>query len=86
MKYLAGIRFDMDADGGCTLAFKPCTPEGLDWAKAEYKSVRGLIKSEWHRTADGIELKVTVPANMKATVEWGDTVQELNGGTHTVRL
>ena len=86
VKYLAGIRFEMDADGGCTLAFKPCTPEGLDWAKAEYKSVRGLIKSEWHRTADGIELKVTVPANMKATVEWGDTVQELNGGTHTVRL
>ena len=86
VRYLAGIRFEMDADGGCTLAFKPCTPEGLDWAKAEYKSVRGLIKSEWHRTADGIELKVTVPANMKATVEWGDTVIELNGGTHTVNL
>lgn len=86
VKYLAGIRFEMDADGGCTLAFKPCTPEGLDWAKAEYKSVRGLIKSEWRRTDGGIELKVTLPANMKATMEWGDTVQELNGGTHTLRL
>ncbi|MBP5505739.1 MAG: family 78 glycoside hydrolase catalytic domain [Bacteroidales bacterium] len=86
VKYLAGIRFEMDADGGCTLVFKPCTPEGLDWAKAEYKSVRGLIKSEWHRTASGIELKVTVPANMKATVEWGDTVKELHGGTHTVQI
>ncbi|MBQ6080873.1 MAG: family 78 glycoside hydrolase catalytic domain [Bacteroidales bacterium] len=82
VKYLAGIRFDMDADGGCTLAFKPCTPEGLDWAKAEYKSVRGLIKSEWHRTADGIELNVTVPANMKATVEYGGKIIETTGGTH----
>lgn len=86
VKYLAGIRFEMDADGGCTLAFKPCTPEGLDWAKAEYKSVRGLIKSEWHRIAGGIELKVTVPANMKATVEWGDTLKELGGGTHLLNI
>lgn len=86
VKYLAGIRFEMDADGGCTLAFKPCTPEGLDWAKAEYKSVRGLIKSEWHRTAGGIELKVTVPANMKATVEYGETVKEIGGGVHLLKL
>ena len=82
VKYLAGIRFDMDADGGCTLAFKPCTPEGLDWAKAEYKSVRGLIKSKWHRTAGGIELQVTVPANMKATVEWCGFKKEISGGIH----
>lgn len=86
VRYLAGIRFEMDADGGCTLDFKPCTPEGLDWAKAEYKSVRGLIKSEWHRTAGGIELKVTVPANMKATVEYGDTVKEIGGGVHFLKL
>ncbi|MBQ1169123.1 MAG: family 78 glycoside hydrolase catalytic domain [Bacteroidales bacterium] len=86
VKYLAGIHFDMDADGGCNLAFKPCTPEGLDWAKAEYKSVRGLIKSEWHRTAGGIELKVTVPANMKATVEYGETVKEIGGGMHVLKL
>lgn len=86
VRYLAGIRFEMDADCGCTLAFKPCTPEGLDWAKAEYKSVRGLIKSEWHRTAGGIELKVTVPANMKATVEYGETVKEIGGGVHLLKL
>lgn len=86
VKYLAGIRFEMDADGGCTLAIKPCTPEGLGWAKAEYKSVRGLIKSEWHRTAGGIELKVTVPANMKATVEWGGFKNEISGGIHNYNI
>lgn len=86
VRYLAGIRFEMDADGGCTLAFKPCTPEGLDWAKAEYKSVRGLIKSEWHRTAGGIDLKVTVPANMKAMVEWGGFKKEISGGIHKLNI
>ncbi|MCR5547583.1 MAG: family 78 glycoside hydrolase catalytic domain [Bacteroidales bacterium] len=83
VRYLAGIRFEMDADGGCSLSFAPCTVEGLDWAKASYHSVRGLIGSKWERTDRGIELSIVVPANTKATVEYGGRVQEVGGGKHT---
>ena len=86
VKYLAGIRYEMTPKGDCSLTFAPCTVEGLDWARASYKSVRGLIKSEWHRTAGGIELEVTVPANMKAKVVYGDSSTEIGGGRHTLKF
>ena len=40
----------------------------IDWAKAQYDSVRGPIASHWRRDADTFELNVTVPANTSATV------------------
>lgn len=86
VKYLAGIHYEMTPGGDCSLTFAPCTVEGLDWARASYKSVRGLIKSEWRRTAGGIELEVTVPANMKAKVVYGDSSTEIGGGRHTLKF
>lgn len=40
----------------------------LTWAKTRYRSIRGLIRSEWERTADGLTLVVAVPVNTTATV------------------
>ena len=82
VKYLAGIRFDMDAEGGCTLSFEPFTAGGLDWAKASYKSVRGLIEAEWHRAPEGIIYTVTLPANIQATVRYNGREEIVGGGTH----
>mgnify|MGYP002624474052 FL=1 len=86
VKYLAGIHFEMDADGACTLSFEPCTPEGLDWAKASYHSVRGLIESSWQRTADGILLNITLPANTVARVVYGGQELSVGGGKHSLQL
>ncbi|TWT83654.1 Bacterial alpha-L-rhamnosidase [Planctomycetes bacterium CA13] len=42
--------------------------QGLDSAHGSYDSIRGMIESQWKRSADGIELNVTIPANTTATV------------------
>lgn len=86
VKYLAGIRFEMDAEGGCELAFEPFTAEGLDWAKASYKSVRGLIEAEWQRTPKGILYTVTLPANTRATVRFGGRQEMVAGGKHSFTI
>ena len=38
------------------------------WAKAEYDSIRGPIKSDWSVENGKITLKVTIPPNTTATV------------------
>lgn len=42
--------------------------EPIHWVKAHYDSIRGRIASDWRRTADKFELRVTIPANTTATV------------------
>ena len=83
VRYLAGIRFCMDEQGGCSLSFKPFAPEGLDWARAEYKSVRGIVRSGWKRVPGGIRLDVELPANLCATVEYGGETRQVGGGRHS---
>ncbi|MGI6300558.1 MAG: alpha-L-rhamnosidase C-terminal domain-containing protein [Verrucomicrobiota bacterium] len=46
-------------------------PEGappLDWVKASFDSPMGVIASQWRRSADSMELVVTVPPNTTAEV------------------
>jgi alpha-L-rhamnosidase len=71
---LAGI--DTDGPGFKRIIIKPgpptpgSNPDGkpIDWARAEYRSVRGTIISAWKRDGEHFELKVTIPANTTATV------------------
>ena len=45
-------------------------PDGspLTWARAEYASPRGLVRSHWQKRDDGVEMRVTIPANTTALV------------------
>ena len=64
---LAGLR--PLAPGYERIQFKPEIPRtGLDHVKASYESVRGTVATRWQRTAAGLELDVTVPANATAEV------------------
>jgi alpha-L-rhamnosidase len=47
---------------------KPYPVEGLNHVKASYKSVRGIIKSEWTKTEGQFSWNITVPCNSTATV------------------
>ena len=76
---LAGINYDNERRGFEKIIIKPDYIEDLSWVKGEYKSVKGLIKSEWIRLGDMIKLSVTIPANTTATV-YTDKKVEIVGG------
>ncbi len=79
---LAGIRFDEENPGFTRFVIDPVYPEGLDWAKAEYNSVNGLIASSWKRNGGKVTLEVTIPANTTATVVTA-TENLLGGGKYS---
>lgn len=71
---LAGI--DTEGPGYSRIVIHPRPPAPgsnpeqtpIHWVKAEYRSIRGLIRSEWRRDADTFELRVSIPGNTTATV------------------
>jgi len=65
---LAGIR---PAEPGFALVgFRPQVPsEGLDHVAARYESVRGLVRSEWTKSTDGIHFRVTVPPTARGRID-----------------
>nr|WP_320059107.1 family 78 glycoside hydrolase catalytic domain [uncultured Bacteroides sp.] len=76
---LAGINYDDKNRGFEKIIIKPDYVRDLSWVKGEYKSVKGLIKSEWKRNGDKIKLLVTIPANVTATI-YTDKVVEVGSG------
>ncbi|MDR1886430.1 MAG: glycoside hydrolase family 78 protein [Prevotellaceae bacterium] len=67
-EYLAGIQNDPNSAGFEEIVMKPYPVEGLDYVKATYKSVRGVIKSEWTKADGRFVWNITVPCNSTATV------------------
>ncbi len=65
---LAGIRVDAAAPGFRHFVLRPQWPEGLEWVKAHYDSIRGRIASEWRIGADGLSWAVSIPPNTSATI------------------
>jgi alpha-L-rhamnosidase len=64
---LAGLR--PLSPGYERIEFRPGIPRsGLDRVQASYESVRGTVATAWRRTAAGLELDVTVPANATGRV------------------
>jgi alpha-L-rhamnosidase len=76
--HVAGIQYDRDKPGFSHIIIRPAFPEGLEWAKASYKSVRGEIASSWRRHGDKVTLQVLVPLNTTATV-YLDQKYEIKG-------
>jgi alpha-L-rhamnosidase len=64
---LAGLRPAPDAVGFDRILVRPSIVEGVDRARAEHRSVRGAMLSEWKRTGDRLRLHVVIPANATAT-------------------
>lgn len=82
---VAGINFDPSMPGFENVLIRPHFIDGLDWAEAEYNSVRGKIKSRWERKSNGdIKLIVDIPAATTATVEVDGKKQQLKAGKHTL--
>jgi len=67
-RYVAGIDSDPDNLGFKHIVLHPRPGGGLTYAKADYNSIHGMIKSHWKIDRDTITLNITIPANTKATV------------------
>jgi alpha-L-rhamnosidase len=63
---VAGI--DSASPGFKRLLIRPQPAPGLTWVKASYDSIHGRIASAWTKTADGLTLEITIPANTRATL------------------
>lgn len=68
MKNLAGIQPDPAAPGFRRMIIAPNPVGDLTSAKAHYDSIRGRIASEWTLKNGVFELRLTIPANCRATV------------------
>ncbi len=65
---VAGISRAPGVPGFERIIVRPRVGEGLEWARAEFRSIRGPVRSAW-RTEDGaFHLDLSIPANVTAEV------------------
>jgi len=83
---LAGINYDYNIPGFRHILIQPHFVKGLNWVKAEYNSINGIIRSEWKRTNGSILLNVTIPTNTSATVEVAGKKKELTAGNYQLKF
>ncbi len=83
-EYLGGIR--PLAPGYSKIMLKPYPIKGLDHVNCSYRSVSGLIESNWRRKGDRFEWDILIPANTTAEVHLptakGYQKQTLGSGRH----
>ncbi|RYX85100.1 hypothetical protein EON83_07585 [bacterium] len=65
-KYLAGINYA--APGFQKIVIKPHVLGDLTYARGTYDSASGRIVSHWKKSATGLQLDVTIPANTTAMI------------------
>lgn len=83
-EYVAGIRPTFNAPGFREFELKP-TPGGtLTWARAEYKTRYGVIRSAWRVEAGKFTYKCTVPEGTTARITLPDgQTRTLAAGSYT---
>ena len=79
---LAGINYDSANPGFEHILIRPYFVKDLQWVKGEYKSVKGLIRSEWKREGKSITMEVEIPAGTTATV-FADKEYTVGSGVHS---
>ncbi|MGL4941656.1 MAG: family 78 glycoside hydrolase catalytic domain [Thermoguttaceae bacterium] len=65
---LAGIAPDESHPGFASVVLKPAVVGDIEWVRADYRSVRGLIRSHWKRSGDKFVWEIELPPNTVGTV------------------
>lgn len=65
---LVGVRQAAGSVGFKQIEIRPQPVGDVRQAKANYKSVHGLISADWKKNNNNFELNVTIPANTTATI------------------
>jgi alpha-L-rhamnosidase len=66
--YRSVLGINAAAPGFEKIIIKPQPPDSLQWAKGSYESIRGLIGSDWKKSANTFTLNVTIPTNTTAEI------------------
>lgn len=67
-QYVAGIDVNAERPGFRHILIHPHPGPGLEFARAEFQSMYGPIRSSWQREGNGLTVQVTIPANTTATI------------------
>ena len=67
-QYPGGIRPAKETPGFRKFAIKPCFVKKLDHVKTAYRSLHGLIKSEWIKKNGNIYCEFEIPASCRADI------------------
>ena len=67
-KYVLGINPDFQYPGFEKIVIKPFIINDLDFAEGELETVKGVIKSAWHKQGNVLTMNVSIPANTTATI------------------
>ena len=62
---------------------KPFIPDELTYAEASFKTIYGVIKSEWKKDKENLIMKIQVPFNTTAVIVIPFNVYELSK-THSI--
>ncbi|WP_269237622.1 glycoside hydrolase family 78 protein [Flavobacterium flavigenum] len=65
---MAGIKSNPETPGFKQIIMKPDFNAGLTFVNAAYESIYGTIKSDWKKTKNSLQWKITIPANSSALV------------------
>lgn len=64
--WLGGIQPHPEANGFDRIIIRPQVIGDLQWVKCSYDSARGLIRSDWEKSANTVILTIEIPANTTA--------------------
>jgi len=67
-RHVAGIELDPEVPGFQRFVLRPFIGEGLDFARASYRTMHGEIASEWKRAGGELTWAVRIPANTSAKI------------------
>jgi alpha-L-rhamnosidase len=65
---LGGIMPDPKTPGFKHIIIRPQLPPSLEWVNAEYRSIRGTVRSNWRKQDGRFRMEVVIPANTTASV------------------
>ena len=65
---ITGIKESTEKPGYKHFSIEPLITEQLANAKAGFNSLYGMIRSEWSRKDDQVELRISIPENTSATI------------------
>ena len=86
MNSLAGINPNPEKPGFAGIIIRPQFVKDISWVKGEYRSVRGLIRSEWKREGNRVKLNITIPGNTEAELQLRDKSVALKTGTNQLTI